>query len=307
MVTMEEKIVDSKIEDHFRVIEFKLRNSFQAIKKDNDLIKAKISELNGLFDRSNFKKISVEFQKLKKEVSESLDKIRKENKEDISKFAQAELRPIKESLSKLDKKNIKKSLQKEISYLLDKKVDSKFDTFKKRTEQIRKELNSLVKEGSESIKDLSDKQKSFVIRANKDVKSDLNLTRTSFRSELDSQRTQIEETQKKLNDQIENLNKLIQDERDYALNNIKSNIKSVETSRKEEINKINRQIGYIKGRLNSLGLKDSKVGQKTFFNSIISSLSDGDSVIVEKKAKKLPTSQKKQKTFMSKIVDSLSD
>ena len=59
---MEQHNLEKKIEEKFNIIESKLRNSFQCVKKDVDSVSTKIQEFNHLIDKTSARKVLNEFE-----------------------------------------------------------------------------------------------------------------------------------------------------------------------------------------------------------------------------------------------------
>jgi len=80
---------------------------------------------------------------------------------------------------------------------------------------------------------------------------------------------------------MEKMNQFVQNEKSYFLTALKSNLEDFGKVNNEELEKLRRQISYLKGRINladkgkvqKVELKVSK-NKKSFFNSIIDSLAD---------------------------------
>jgi DNA repair exonuclease SbcCD ATPase subunit len=128
IVTNMKENIHQQIENKFSLIERRLKNSFQAIKKDNNSIKEKIQVLEDFYKKLDFNK---ELEKIK----QSLEKDILENKE------QTNLLKLK-----ISKKDIKEEIKKEIFPIF----ENKLKVFVKK-EKIDSELNNLRDSFEEKI------------------------------------------------------------------------------------------------------------------------------------------------------------
>jgi DNA repair exonuclease SbcCD ATPase subunit len=136
--------IHKQIENKFFLIEKRLKNSFQAIKKDNDSIKGKIQILEDSCKELDIKQdFEAEITELKKGLSE--------NKEKTNSLE-----------SKISKKDIKEQVKKEIFPIFETKLKS----FAKK-EKIDSELNKL-RDSFEELKKANEKNLIELDRKNRE-------------------------------------------------------------------------------------------------------------------------------------------
>lgn len=326
MVNVQEHI-DQRIEGRFEIIENKLRNSFQAIKQDNDFIKKKIQELNTIFEGSNSKKVLNEFDKFRGDITIDFNDIKKTLTTDVSALR-------KEINKKNIKEDVKTTLRKEVYSEFEKRIDKKFEKFENCSKDIKSDFTFHKKDIQKQVDCMGERVNDFQDSINKNVELAASTTVKEVKTQNSSLKSDVSKWKK------------------YFSERIDEDLKA----RDEKITKLERQIAYLKGRINSNSeqefvvevtkekeVKKSanvKVDQKKnailekrtklreMFANIVNSLADSDSEVkskpVEKKKeayvsvikplenkKKIVISKKLEKTndksFISKIVDSLSD
>ena len=138
---MSEQRLFSTIDRKFQVIEDKLRNSFQAIKKDKEEMEKKISvlssNLNKIGSGEEIGELRAYFQKeinfLKEKVSENAEKTEKLD-------------------SKIDKTDIKSNVRKEIEPIFDKKIEKQREKSQEEKEKLEKRIKELENEFNSDIR-----------------------------------------------------------------------------------------------------------------------------------------------------------
>jgi hypothetical protein len=269
---MEQHNSDKKIEEKFNVIESKLKNSFQGVKRDIDSISIKIQELNNLIDKTGARKVLTEFEKLKANTRLDIEDIRKKTSDSVISVSEKEIKPLKAQIKKLEEKEIKSSLKAELTQDLSKKIDQKFEKFEKRTEQLRKDVEGYKKYSDESIenkfnsfrenadkfikleqkllKDSLKKQENYIKKESNYLNSEIETANYKFRNEIDNQSRLIEEIYRKIGVFTEEVNSLVQSEKKSFSSTVKSNISKLQRETTDELDLLRRQMSYIKGRVN---------------------------------------------------------
>ncbi len=151
MVELRE-IINKRIDERISIVENKLRNSFQAMRKDNEQIRNILKDLDERIKSSSAKSVdSLEFEKKISELNKTVETKFNENKEDLSK--------LKKEISKEDlKKNLSKEILNELKpYFSDlskkqkeefkeldkdnlKKISKNFDSFNEKSEDLKKDF-----------------------------------------------------------------------------------------------------------------------------------------------------------------------
>lgn len=304
MVTMEmQRVVDSRINEKFNIIEDKLRNSFHAMKNDNELIKSRIKELSELIEKSSTNKVLIEMDKLRANVLLDINQIKENTKKSLLDFSQNDIMPLRKEVkdlrSEINKKNlkedIKNQLRKDLLTEFEKKIDKRFEKFDNKTKEVKDEVAEYRKS---TLKKAEDLYSSFEESSNS-LKESLENTNENFigkvRKESSSLKRDFSSWRKYFDEKI-----------DDKLN-----------EKDERIEKLERQISYLKGRINSLGgkdVKDEKKGIESIFGKLMEGLSSEDVVVEKKLAKpakkksvKVENKRDKTRGFFSGIINSLAD
>lgn len=326
MVNIQEHI-DQRIEGRFEIIENKLRNSFQAIKQDNDFIKKKIQELNTIFENSNSKKVMTDFDKLKSDTTLDFN--------DLKKTITSNVENLRKEINKKNiKEDVKSTLRKEVYSEFEKRIDKKFEKFENCSKDIKNDFSFHKKDIQKQVDCMGERVNDFQDSINKNVEEKAQTTVKEVKTQNSSLKSDVSKWKR------------------YFSERIDEDLKA----RDEKITKLERQIAYLKGRINSNSdqefvvevskekeakkptkavvpnknnaLIEKRMKLREMFANIVNSLADSDSEIkskqVQKKEayvsvikpikqdkKKILPSKKLEKTndksFISKIVDSLSD
>lgn len=312
---MEQHNLDKKVEDKFNIIESKLRNSFQGVKKDIDSISIKIQELNNLIDKTGARKVLTEFEKLKANTILDVNDIRKKTSDSIVTFSEKEIKPLKAQIKKLEEKEIKSSLKTELTQDLNKKIEQKFEKFEKRTEQLRKDVEGYKKYSDEAIenkfnsyrenldklnkleqkivKDSIKKQENYIRKESNYMKSEIETANYAFRNEIDNQSRAIEEIYRKIGAFTEEVNSLVQSEKRSFSSTLKSNISKLQRETTNELDLLRRQMSYLKGRVNSTEGKEKTTIEPKLKSTKTESSSSRYFANLFKQAKESPNKQVK--------------
>jgi myosin heavy subunit len=309
--------INNRIEEKFNLIENKLRNSFQAIKQDNDFIKKKIQELNILFETGNTSKVLTDFNKLRAETNLDFADLKKTLTSNI------------ESLKKNIKEEVKTSLRKEVYSEFEKKIDKKFEKFEKTSKNtkddfsfhkkdIQKQVDCMgkrVNDFQDSLnRNLEDKKTETVNQVktqNSSLKRDVSNWKRYFSERIDSDLKARDEKITKLEHQIAYLKGRIKSnsEQEYTIEVTKEDKNKVKNKKSEDKNlteKRNRLREMFANVVNSLADPDNssnhKKNNKQQYKSVIKPVKKNKNL---KEVKKLEKSN--DKNFLTKIVDSLSD
>ena len=358
--------IDEKVENWFKAIEDKLRNSFHDARADNDSIKLKIEELKKIIVSRNSKDFESEkfmaetrqkLEELAKKVSRKgidligldVERIDKDIKGIRNSFAkQAELDLIKSQLEtkKQQKNDIKREVTNELHDIFEKKIDSRFAKFLDKSIELRKDvlkyrknsehqLNNIKNQfESEKIEIVADFQARIdkLIQASKEKEKKMT---EEFNHNKENILTNFHNTQEEL---IKNTNKTSSSmKREVTLwkNYFKNKLEYDLKKRDERIEILERQISYLKGRINLVSKgkfieeqkEEKEAKKKGLFSGMIDGLSD-DSEKETKETKKAAKKDSKQtkkvkepvkhqkivkkleksddKGFLTKIVDGLS-
>lgn len=326
MVNIQEHI-DQRIEGRFEIIENKLRNSFQAIKQDNDFIKKKIQELNTIFENSNSKKVMTDFDKLKSDTTLDFN--------DLKKTITSNVENLRKEINKKNiKEDVKSTLRKEVYSEFEKRIDKKFEKFENCSKDIKNDFSFHKKDIQKQVDCMGERVNDFQDSINRNVEEKAQTTVKEVKTQNSSLKSDVSKWKR------------------YFSERIDEDLKA----RDEKITKLERQIAYLKGRINANSdqefvvevtkekeakkpakavvpnknnaLIEKRMKLREMFANIVNSLADSDSEIkskpVQKKEayvsvikpikqdkKKILPSKKLEKTndksFISKIVDSLSD
>jgi hypothetical protein len=323
------KYLDERIDQKFNLIEDKLRNSFQAMKKDNEFIKDKIKELGESVASSNSARVFREFDKFRADVKVDFNEIKGNVEKSISEFKKNDVSPLKEEfgalkkeISKQNVKNeIKGQLRKEIYSEFEKKIDNKFEKF-----------SGVAKETS---KDVASYRKDVLNKTNYAIEN-LNATSNSLKQVVEGEKEAFARVVKARNSSLDK-------EFSKLKVNISDKLYSAFEERDQKIEKLERQVSYLKGKVKEVNVevvekapeiphfkqikdvpqKKSKETvkvvedkQKPFFIRVLTGKFGKSDKIEEKKSDKKmvkPTKefkklgQESDKGFFSSIVDSLSD
>jgi hypothetical protein len=302
MVTMEmQRVIDSKVDEKFNIVENKLRNSFHAMKNDNELIKSRIKELAELIEKSSANRVLVEMDKLRANVLLDNNHVKESLKKSLDDFNQKDITPLRKEVkdlrSEVNRKNlkedIKNQLRKDLLTEFEKKIDKRFEKFDHKTNDVR---NDVVEYKKSTFKRAEDLYGSFEESSNS-LKEALENTNENF--------------VRKVRKDSSSLKRDFSSWRKYFDEKIDGKL----SEKNERIEKLERQISYLKGRINSLGGKEvaNKKGIESIFGKLMEGLSSED-VVVEKKLAKKPakkvkveTKRDKARGFFSGIINSLAD
>lgn len=264
--------VNEQIEKKFLIIDKKLKNSFQEMKKDNDLIKEKLSVVEAYPEKINENKVElvtvsqkiselsirlskaeesnskdketlkVRVEEIEKKISQRLESEVKRAKEEMSKNGLENSRKIEEFEGKI--KDLSNELRKDIFRELDKEVDEKFLRFSKKADEVKSNLNSIKKSFSGQI--------ALALEKN---------------SELGEKTSDLEDLYKK------------------CIKKIDSEIEEKD----KKLEELNNQIVYLKGKIKAKTPEPKKETQK------------------EGAKEKIEEDKLKKKSFISKLIDGLAD
>lgn len=305
------KYLDERIDEKINLIEDKLRNSFQAIKKDNEFIKDKIKELGESIASSNSVKVFREFDKFRADIKVDFNEIKSNVEKSISEFKKNEVEPLgkefgalRKEISKQNvKEDIKNHLRKEVYAEFEKKIDKRFEKISSVEKEMKKDVSSYKKE---------------VLGKTDYAIENLNATASGLRKNIEDEKEAFARVVKSRNSSLER-------EFSQLKNKISDKLYASFEERDEKIVKLERQVSYLKGKVNSdvpvipefkevekqrkemekaaktLEVEAEKADKKKpFFIRVLT----GKKASAKKDFKKLDRDD--GKTFSSKIVDSMS-
>jgi hypothetical protein len=276
----EKSYIDNRIRQWFKIVEHKLRNSFQAAKNDNLSIKKELSLINksisGLDSKNkNNDSLLVQIQKKLEELAKKIDKngfdlkgidIERidRNIENIKNdFAlKSSLEDLKKSIEtkKQQKNDIKKQVAKELYDVFEKKIDVRFEKYSEKASEIRKDVASYRKSTENKLNEISsnyENEKNFIISSSEKEKQDFKNT--------------IKQERKELKDAIEldrrEMQGIIEFERKEAVDKLRAEqnaiVNAFETKKNEIIQQTNKSVSSIKKEISG-------------WNAYFSSRLDGD-------------------------------
>jgi len=243
------RYLDERIEEKFKLVEDKLRNSFQAIKKDNEFIKNKIKELGENIDRSNSAKVFTELDKFKAEVKIDLNQIAEQISNSTAELKDIEIEPINEDIKQikreLNKKDIRNDirdqLRKEIYAEFEKKINNEFEKFSDTTKDIKQNVSAYKKE---------------VLNRVDYATENLEETSNGLKQIIEEEKEAFARTVKSRNDSLEREFSKLKDK-------ISEKLYASFEERDEKIKKLEGQMAYFKGKL-----KEDKVPEIPNFKEI---------------------------------------
>ncbi|MEI7718977.1 MAG: hypothetical protein WCI72_03850 [archaeon] len=297
-------------DERMELIEEKLRNSFRAVKADNDEIKKKIEELANAAKNSTFskdiadlnKKVTTNddsFRKFKKDVS--VDGLRREVvKEVLPMFSEK----IKVGLQSITKEN--NEMRKDLKAFKDKWASSSEEKLNKGLEEMRanfKKLDATAKENQISNIKLFEKQ-------NSRSKSEIKAIKKSSRREIDAQNKLIDLYSAKLEEYSGELDEDFRRNKKEILSSSERKFNALKLENDEELTRLRGQIAYIKGRVNKeIGVEEKpvvKVEKKVEKKAEVAHAG-----VPESAKGRSPAGQKKAKRsgpgFFGRIINLLSD
>ena len=340
-----EKIVETKIQDKVSLVESKLRNSFRAVKEDNDQIKKSLANLTEAIRRRE------EAGGLKEEVRQLGLRIDKRVTEDDQ--LNAKLDVIRKEISK---EGVKDSVKKDLSEHFDKKISNSVEKLDKRAKELREEMGNYKKsvnaifESNSSIieKEYADKEKEIDAKIDRQIKSidkykkDISFEFGVFKRATNSQVNEHKLVVDNNSSRIEAYSHELQEGYERSKKEIKSAVeKKIDVLQNEDIRKLQGQISYLKGRINGVVGKEVSSTEKpvevkskkvmkvvapvktkdsTLFSNLISLLADESpevKVNLTKKVVQKPAEKpkkivqkleiKEDKGFFNSIIKSLAD
>jgi hypothetical protein len=306
--------IDEKVEDKFKLIENKLRNSFQAVKEDNELIKEKLKELGEGIEASNSRKVLKDFDKFRAEVLMDLDQIKDQIKNNAEELRINSIVPVKDEVKamrkELNKKNIKEDvknqLRKEVLVEFEKKIDNRWKEFSEESKEMKKNFN----QEAESLRGIFADKVSLVNHEGESLKSafsrklsELKKENSSYKKELSNKTTyaieNVNATARALKDHFEaekeafarnvkSRNNALEKEITIVKEKISDKLYESFKERDEKILKVERQIAYLKGKLRGEDVSEipeikkveskksvkSKDEQKPFFIRVLTGKED---------------------------------
>lgn len=334
--------VDERIEKWFKLIEQKLRTSFQAAKADNTAIKASIVDLKKLLtgrnskDKDNEKfmsEVTSKLEELSKKINKNgfdlksidIERIDKKLVDMNKTFAKAsEINVLKKSIetSKQQKADIRKEVTSELYDIFEKKIDARCDKYAEKAKETRKDVAAYRKSSEARIESL----KHEFDAAKRDYLNILEKERREHAFALKQERAQskaiIYAERKSLLNAFENGKEEIRHQKnDFSkeFNHNKENIINLFESNKQEMlsqtkkvsGSMKREVSgwknYFSSRLDEdLKQRDEKIQtlerQISYLKGRINLLLKGKF----KEAKELVQEEKKQGLFAS-LIDSLAD
>ena len=253
------EFIDKKIDERMEVIESKLRNSFKAIKDDNDEIRKKIDNLsiavaNSSKDLGSLKEtVSKEAVDLNKKIASSDDSFKKFKKDvsadSLRRQVVTEVIPIfnekiKAGLQSITKEN--KEMRKDLSAFKSKWTSASEEKLNKGLEEMRanfKKLDDEVKSVAINNIKLFEKQNNY---SNSEIKA----MKSSMRKSVDAHASLIDQYSTKLEDYSAELEADYNKSKREILASSERKFNALKTESEEEIAKLRGQIAYIKGRVN---------------------------------------------------------
>jgi DNA repair exonuclease SbcCD ATPase subunit len=182
---MNENKMIGMIERKFESIEDKLRNSFQAIKKDKEKLEKELSSLQDQLNNMSYSKeiseLRVYFQKeinlLKERVFDAEDKTKKLD-------------------SKLDKQDLKGSVKRELESIFDKKFDKELERQRNKVEDEKNEILVKIKQLEKSFDGEIRNQESKTDRSIQQAQDSLEKLQVDFKRKIaDSRQESLDEIQ----------------------------------------------------------------------------------------------------------------
>lgn len=251
--------LERRVNEKFNMIEDKLRNSFREIRRDNEIIKDKISALDNNIKNSSYGRLLRELDRVKSEMSknhrEILDKINKE----IGELRNNEVKKNTENIKSIDKELRKDDLKGTIRKDLQKEID----------EKLKKDVGNLKEIEKNMKKDIST------------YKENISSSMTTIVNERDARMKEIEKElatlSKELKKEISEISKkgiiYIKDSANGKKNDtIKEPPRSLKKEAKKTEKKIEKEDNKKSGKNNKKVKKLDK--QENFFERIINSLAD---------------------------------
>ncbi len=243
-----EKIVNRKIECKFLVIEQKLRNSFQEMKKDNDSIKQKLQDIEKVFEKSN----------INRELSKIRESFSKET-EDLNKNLSEYKRKLNLLDSKISKKDIKSEVKKEIYPLFNNKlIDS--------NEKQRKDIQTEIQETKDLFRDQIDTQNILIERASEKLEREFSDFKKEIEKDFSKFNRRNDRNIRKLRGEVSYLKR----NRNITLKEEKAKLDIKEEKQKNNTKKLKQEKPIKK-------LPVSTQNKKSIFSRILDSLADEDS------------------------------
>jgi len=292
-----QKIIYSKIDERFNLIENKLRNSFSAVKANDEDVKKKLEELSNVIKNSTFSKDIADLNKKVQTNNESFSKFKKEMARD----------------------SLKREVVKEVMPLFNEKIDVGLKLVKLENKEMRKDFSDFKKKWENATEaklnaGLEEMRANFASLDKKAV-SEMRTLKSSTKRAISDQNGLIDQYSAKLENYSAELETEYAKSKKEISSSVERKIRDYKNASDAEVAKLTGQMAYLKGRVNStLGkeepVKQEKVAKKSFLKGFFAKKEKKDvSIVVEKKedVKKAKLALKKNNTLFSNLVSLLAD
>lgn len=297
--------LSEELDKRTAVIEDKIRNSFRAIKADNDEMKKKIEEISASLKNSTLSNDLIELNKKVESNDSNFKKFKKEMARD----------------------SLKREVLKEVTPLFNEKINVGLKLVKLENKELVKELNEFKSKWSNASEaklntGLESMRVNFA-KLDKKAISDLRTLKTSTKKAVSDQNKLIDQYSAKLEEYSVELEADHSKSKKEILTSSERKFNALKLENDEELARLRGQIAYIKGRVNKeIGVeevvkipekkqvKESKPGLFSKFSVILSKRKlKKEALLATKKAevKEIKTQIQKDKNIFSNLISLLAD
>jgi len=267
--------IQKLIDERFNLIENKLRNSFSAIKANDEDVRKKLSEISAKLEASCSGLLNLE-----KKVSSNEEAFKKFKKE-------------------ISRDGLKREIVKEIVPIFNEKIDLRLKSIQLENKELVKGLEDFKKKWSEASTEklnagLEEMRANFA-KLDKKVVSDVKAFKSSTKKSISDQSKLIDQYSAKIEDYSAELEAGYAKSKKEIVSSAERKINEYKAECDSEINRLRGQIAYLKGKVsNEAGVENKEEKKvvkknKTLFKNLVSLLADeSPEVKVEPKKKEKP-------------------